>query len=162
MFYFIIFLTFLIVYIRYRYRFVQLINLYKTYKLFVDPQNNLGHIYALKSIFNITLALFQIKTKKQKDPEKFNKKYIKISYKYKDKAYYYLLKVPRGVAPLKSITDENSNDISDIIGPYLGPNLDCHNSDIYPRDFGYNQVKITTVFDKVIVFDEDQKIELTD
>jgi hypothetical protein len=108
------------------------------------------------------LALFQIKTKKQKDPEKFNKKYIKISYKYKDKAYYYLLKVPRGVAPLKSITDENSNDISDIIGPYLGPNLDCHNSDIYPRDFGYNQVKITTVFDKVIVFDEDQKIELTD
>lgn len=160
MFYFIIFLTFLILSVRYRRRFVQLINLYKTYKSFIDPQNNLGHIYAIKSIFNIILAICQVKTKTQKEPEKFNKKYIKISYKYKDKSYYYLLKVPRGVAPLKSITDENNNDISDIIGPYLGPNLDCHNSNIYPRDFGYTQIKITTVFDKIIIFDEDQKIEL--
>jgi len=162
MLYFIILLAFLIIYLRYRRRFGQLSGLYKTYKSFVDPQNKLGHIYTIKSIFNIILALCQVKVNKPKEQEKFNKKYIKISYKYKEKIYYYLLKVPRGVAPLKSITDENDNDISDIIEPYLGPNLDCHKSDIYPRDFGYNQIKITTVFDKLIIFDEDQKIELTD
>jgi len=101
-------------------------------------------------------------SKKETQSAKFNKKYLKISYKYRDKTYFYLLKIPRGVQPLKNIVDEEGNDISDIIEPYLGPNLDCHGALIYPKDFGYKQIKVTTVFDKTIVFDEEQKIELTD
>ena len=100
--------------------------------------------------------------KKETQSVKFNKKYLKISYKYRDKTYFYLLKVPRGIQPLKKTEDEEGNDISDIIEPYLGPNLDCHGASIYPKDFGYKQIKVTTVFDKIIIFDEEQKIELTE
>jgi hypothetical protein len=99
---------------------------------------------------------------KRSIPEKFNKKYLKISYKYNDKSYFYLLKVPRGVTPLKTIQDEDENDVSDFITPYLGPNLDCHNVKLYPRDFGYKSLKITTIFDKIIIFNEDELISLVD
>jgi hypothetical protein len=126
--------------------------LYKLYKKTVDPDGNLGHFYTLKSIINIF--------KKEKPLEKFNKKYLKISYKYKDKDYFYLLKIPRGIMPLRSIEDEKGDNIDDILTPYLGPNLDCHGSDIYPKDFGYEKIKITTVFDRIITFEENDKIIL--
>lgn len=137
----------------------------------IDPENKKGHIYTIKNVFKLAYSLYnsfnpnnnQNKENKQiiKPLEKFNKKYLKISYKYNDKNYFYLLKVPKGILPIMSITDENDNDIEDIISPYLGPNLDCHNETIYPRDFGYSKIKIKTIFDKIVVFDEDQKIEIT-
>lgn len=127
--------------------------LYKLYKKTVDPDGNLGHFYTLKSIINIF--------KKQEKPlEKFNKKYLKISYRYNDKDYFYLLKIPRGIMPLRSIENEKGDNIDDILTPYLGPNLDCHGSDIYPKDFGYEKIKITTVFDRIITFEENDKIIL--
>ena len=36
----------------------------------------------------------------------------------------------------------------------MGPNLDCHDSFICPKDFGYEKIKIKTIFDKLIIFDE--------
>jgi hypothetical protein len=127
--------------------------LYKLYKKTVDPDGNLGHFYTLKSIINIF-------KKYEKPLEKFNKKYLKISYKYNDKDYFYLLKIPRGIMPLRSIENEKGDNIDDILTPYLGPNLDCHGSDIYPKDFGYEKIKITTVFDRIITFEENDKIIL--
>ncbi len=107
------------------------------------------------------LFYYYLKINKQQH-EKFNKKYIKISYKYNGNTYFYLLKIPRGITPLSSIKDENDIDITDTIMPYLGPNLDCHNIKIYPKDFGYNKIKVTTLFDKVVIFEENDPIILTD
>jgi len=87
-----------------------------------------------------------------------NKKYIKIPYVYNDQKYFYLIKVPKGKEPIRSIEDENNIDILDSILPYLGPNMDCHNLNLTPEDFGYQEVKITTVFDKVVVFKKNEKI----
>lgn len=139
----------------------------------IDPNDKLSHITVIKNISSLFLTfLYQlynsyylyhhnnIKIIKNNSQTTFNKKYIKISYKYKDKSYFYLLKIPRGIPPLISITDENNNDIMDIINPYLGPNLDCHGSTICPADFGYDKIKITTAFDKLVIFEENQKIEL--
>ena len=126
--------------------------LYTIYKKTVDPDGTLGHFYTLKSL----TSFFKTNT----SLEKFNKKYLKISYKYKDKTYFYLLKIPKGIIPLRSIEDEKGENIEDIISPYLGPNLDCHGSDIYPKDFGYEKIKITTVFDRIITFEENDKIVL--
>jgi hypothetical protein len=162
MLYFIVFLVILLSIFKLRYKLKTLGGYYKKYKNFVDPENKHGHFYTIKSVFAILYSVYQVKNIKKEEPEKFNKKYIKISYKYKDKKYFYLLKVPRGVNPIKQITDENDNDIHDIIYPYLGPNLDCHGSILCPKDFGYEKIKITTIFDKLIIFDEDQKIDLTD
>jgi len=171
MLYWIILLIFLIVFFKCRMKINQIYQMYKKYKLFVDPNNKLSHIQIIKNLNSLFLTIlystysiyyqsYDTNNKKDINPIKFNKKYVKISYKYKDKNYHYLLKIPRGVYPLKSITDEEDNDISDIIEPYLGPNLDCHGSSIYPKDFGYNKIKIKTIFDNLIIFEEDQKIEL--
>ena len=128
--------------------------LYNLYKNTVEPDGNLGHFYTVRTIFNF------FKQKPEPSFEKFNKKYLKISYKYKDKDYFYLLKIPKGVIPLRSIKDEEGNNIDDIVSPYLGPNLDCHGAEIYPKDFGYTKIKITTVFDRIITFEENDKIIL--
>ena len=162
MFYFIVFLLFIISIFKVRHKFRTIHGYYRQYKSFIDPGNNHGHIYTIKSLFFIVYSIYQSQNIKKEEPEKFNKKYIKISYKYKDKTFFYLLKVPRGVNPINQITDENDNDIHDIIYPYLGPNLDCHDSFICPKDFGYEKIKIKTIFDKLIIFDEEQKIDLTE
>jgi len=165
MLYFIVFLIILISFLKLRYKFKSVYNYYKTYKNFIDPQNINGHIYTIKSLFFIIYSIYQSKYQiknKEEEPKKFNKKYIKISYKYKEKTYFYLLKVPHGLNPINKITDENNNDIYDIIYPYLGPNLDCHDSFLCPKDFGYEKIKITTIFDKLIIFDEEQRIDLTE
>ena len=178
MFYLTVFLIFLIVFLRFRTNIKQMINLYRYYKNMIDPQNKLRHITIIKNISSLfftfiyqlynsyylhhhnNLKNIQSSQSSQSSQSTFNKKYIKISYKYKDKSYFYLLKIPRGIPPLISITDENDKDIMDIINPYLGPNLDCHGTTICPADFGYDKIKITTAFDKLIIFEENQKIEL--
>lgn len=176
MLYLIVFLIFLVILVRNRHNIRQIVALYRNYKNIIDPQNKLTHIHMIKNITSLLFCfLYQLynsyylyhhnninKIKSSTSPtsQTFNKKYIKISYKYKDKSYFYLLKIPRGTPPLISITDENDTNIYDIINPYLGPNLDCHGASICPADFGYEKIKITTAFDKLIIFDENQKIEL--
>lgn len=146
-----------------RYLLTQAYSLYKTYKNSVDKDNSLGHTGVIYSILYTIISYYPLTYMyKRSIPEKFNKKYLKISYKYNDKSYFYLLKVPRGVRPLKEIQDEDGNDVSEFISPYLGPNLDCHNVSLYPKDFGYKSLKITTIFDKIIVFNEDEKISLVE
>lgn len=162
MYIFIVFLIVLLTIYKYNDKFRSMHKVYKTYKKMIDPQDKHGHLYAIKNICTIVYSLYNMFRIKEKIPiEKFNKNYLKISYKYNDKNYFYLLKVPRGIVPIISITDENDNNIDDIISPYLGPNLDCHGSSIYPKDFGYSKIKIKTVFDKLVVFEENQKIEIT-
>lgn len=138
-------------------------NIYRTYKNSFDPEGKIGHFNFIFSLCYTVVSYYPLKyMHKINLPEKFNRKYIKISYKFNDKIYFYLLKVPRGVTPLKSIEDENGKDISDVISPYLGPNLDCHGISIYPKDFGYKSIKIETIFDKVILFEENDQINLVE
>lgn len=141
----------------------QAYTLYITYKNSVDSDNTLGHTGIIFSLLYTIISYYPLAYMyKRSIPEKFNKKYLKISYKYNDNSYFYLLKVPRGVTPLKTIQDEDGNDVSDFITPYLGPNLDCHNVSLYPRDFGYKSLKITTIFDTIVIFNEDDKISLVE
>jgi len=144
-------------------KFVSIYKIYKSYKNSVDPDEKIGHCRFISSLVYTLISYYPMKYMYKRNlPEKFNKKYIKISYKFNDKTYFYLLRVPRGVTPLKSIEDENGNDMSEVITPYLGPNLDCHNISIYPRDFGYKSIKITTIFDKIIIFEENDQINLVE
>lgn len=146
-------------------KFVTIYNIYNTYKNSIENDKNkkISHCSLFCSLLYTVLSYYPMRYMYKRNlPEKFNRKYIKISYKFNGKTYFYLLRVPRGVTPLKSIEDENGNDISEFIIPYLGPNLDCHNISICPKDFGYKSIKISTIFDKVIVFEEDDKITLVE
>jgi hypothetical protein len=127
---------------------------YQSLKKMIDPDGTKGHFHTISSMWNI----FQAKTKVEAPVEKFNRDYIKISYTYKNKSYFYLLKVQRGVTPLTSIIDEQGNDVTDVIVPYLGPNLDCHGQTLTPKDFGYQRLTVTTVLDSVCFFGENDRI----
>jgi hypothetical protein len=135
--------------------FSKTIVMYKTYRSVIDP-NNQSSVFS--SAFSFVKTLFNTACGNDYTIEKFNRDYIKIKYNYKNKPYYYLLKVKRGVTPLLKLTDENGNDILDVIAPYLGPNLDCHGVLLTPNDFGYKKITATTVFDNTSIFDENDNI----
>ncbi len=58
-----------------------------------------------------------------------------ISYVIHGKVYKMVAKVRRGPARVLQVIDENDNDVTDLIDPYLGPNGDFHNSCITPNFF---------------------------
>jgi hypothetical protein len=89
-----------------------------------------------------------------------SKKYLKIPYVYNNQKYFYLIKIPRGKAPIKMIEDENGKNITEVILPYLGPNMDCSNLSLKPEDFGYDSIKITSVFDHIIDFQKTDTINM--
>lgn len=130
--------------------------LYKSFKNMIDPDGTKGHFFVLSSL----TSFWKDKMNYQNRPpiEKFNRDYIKISYVYKDKPYFYLLKVKRGVTPLLSIVDDSGNDIMGEMIPYLGPNLDCHQIPLTPKDFGYERITVTTVLDSTVTFEENDLI----
>ena len=159
----ILFLFFAVIYYNYN-RIRSCYRMYATYKSLIDPSNKMSHCEVLKSIFDLFFGIYKKndteENKEENKPQKFNKTLMKIPYKYKDKTYFYLLKIPKGFPPVQKIEDDGGNDISDQILPYLGPNLDCHNTKISPMDFGYSKVVVTTIYDKVITFEENDTIVL--
>ena len=133
--------------------------MYKGFKNTIDPNGKKWHIKTMLTFASLAAIKFMVSASPQKtEHEVFNRDYIKISYTYKDRPYFYLLKVPKGVAPLSKIVDETGNDVESTITPYLGPNLDCHGISICPKDFGYEKLVITTVFDDEITFNENDVI----
>jgi hypothetical protein len=131
-------------------------SLYSIFKNTVDPENK-------KNCCQITYDIckvFYMLCFPPKPPERFNKKLIKVPYKYRENKYVYLLKVPKGSFYIESITDENGNDVKVDIEPYLGPNLDCHNEEVFPRDFGLKKLIIKDSNDIISTFEENEKIVL--
>ena len=129
--------------------------LYSIFKNTVDPQNEKNCCTIFYDICKVGYSLFNL----PKNPEKF-KKHIKVPYEYRENKYVFLLKVPKGVMPVDFIKDENDNDISDELLPYLGPNLDCHGTEVFPSDFGLKKVIIKDINEKEYIFEEHQQINL--
>jgi len=149
------FLVFIILILCFFYK--KIFHIYSLYKLFkntVDPDNKKNCCTLSYSILKIGYSLFF----PPKPLTRF-KKHIKIPYEYRDKKYFYLLKVDHKI-PIDSIVDENNNDIMEQIYPYLGPNIDCHGSDIFPSDFGLKKVIIKDINDEKYCFDENDTIKI--
>ncbi len=58
-----------------------------------------------------------------------------ISYVIHGKVYKMVAKVRRGPRRVLQVIDEEDNDVTELIDPYLGPNGDFHNSYITPNFF---------------------------
>jgi hypothetical protein len=129
--------------------------LYNIFKKIVDPQNNKN---CCTIFYDIFVLGYKICFPKQLN--KFNKKHVKIPYEFREQQFYYLLKMPRGILPIQTILDENNNNIMNDIYPYLGPNLDCHGSDVFPKDFGLKKIFIKDGNNKEYTFTEDEQIKL--
>jgi len=127
---------------------------YKIFKNTVDPHNQQNCCQIFYDISKTVYTLFFPPSL----PDKFNNKHVKIPYEFKENKYVYLLKVPKGVMPIDSIIDEDGNNIFDEIFPYLGPNLDCHGSNVFPKDFGLKKIIIKDINEKEYVFEEDDRV----
>jgi len=132
-------------------------NVYQAYKAFkgvIDPENKKNCCTVLFDICKFGYTIYTLKP-----VESFNN-HVKIPYEYKDKEYFLLLKKPRGIIPIDTITDENGNDVFETVLPYLGPNLDCHGAALFPCDFGLKKLTIRNMNEKEWVFEEDDKISI--
>jgi len=133
-------------------------NIYKAYTIFknvIDPENKKNCCQLSYDMLKTFYMFFSFKQKL----EKFNHKHVKIPYEFRENKYYFLLKKPTVITSLESIKDENGLDIYNDIYPYLGPNLDCHGVNIYPKDFGLKKICIKND-DKEYIFEENEPIQL--
>jgi hypothetical protein len=95
----------------------------------------------------------------RKEVEKFGRNYIKIPYEYRDKKYFHLLKTNTGLS-IQSIKNENDQDVSEFIEPYLGPDLKLCGTELTPADFGYERLVFMSVMDQEFVFEKNDVIKL--
>ena len=126
---------------------------------FLDPKQEKSRIEVLISFFTLMYVLLKYKYLKSSDHLEHlgkNKKYLKVPYVYGDRDFCYLLKVPRGVIPFRSIVDENGTDITTVLFPYLGPCLNFHGGSFCPKDFGYEKITFTNVNDIETIFKEEE------
>ena len=151
-------LLFVLLFLIYNFKKIKTVYGYcKLFKNTVDPENKKSYCKLLFEMVNV----FYKSAFPAKNYESFkNKKHVKIPYKYRDKEYVYLLKKPKMIMPIEFIKDENDKDITDEVYPYLGPNLDCHNVELYPRDFGVINMVIKDLNDNEYTFTENEQIKL--
>ncbi len=85
---------------------------------------------------------------------------IEVSYEFRDNTYKFRTSLKRGVSEPILFLDENDNDVSAEIGPYLGPGEDFHSIKYTPHDFGYTKIKVVREGHDPVVFDEYADMEL--
>lgn len=144
--------------------FRQVYGAYLSYKEMVDPDHRQGHLSVLFHLAwtmgQIVWARATVSLPSASTPVRFNARYLRIPFQYREKTYYYLLKVPRGVVPIQSVLNQDEIDVREEIEPYLGPNLDCFGAVLTPADFGHRQLVFTTALDRVITIMENEPIVL--
>lgn len=86
--------------------------------------------------------------------EELNNKLL-ITYIHNNHTYKILLSSKIKPNTILSITNENDEDIQDIVIQYLGPSLDFHNQQIKPKEIGFNKIKINSIFDNYIFNSDD-------
>jgi hypothetical protein len=73
---------------------------------------------------------------------KIDKNNYELSYIVNGKLYKILIKPNRGPIPILCVRNENNNDVTNEILPYLGPNNDWHGKEYYPELFKYKTISI--------------------
>jgi hypothetical protein len=142
-----------------------------TYKItslfreFIDPQHKKNVFVLFKDLcfLGYKLSCYKLKRifcKSSPTHESFKKDFIKFPYVYNDKTYYHIEKIPKVNIPIKEITDEDGNDISESILPYLPLDLRYKRIGLCPSDFGYKKITITTWMDKSYIFEDEDVIHI--
>lgn len=63
-----------------------------------------------------------------------------VTYTIEGKVYKMFVIPTRGPSPVMNITDENSNDVTKMVLPYMGPNYNWHGISITPKNLEYEQL----------------------
>jgi hypothetical protein len=91
--------------------------------------------YSIKLIFNLLwLNMIQYMNN---SVIKINKNTYQISYVIEGKLYKFVTKIKRGPTPILQIINNQENDVTRQVLPYLGPTYNCNTHDLTPSFFGY-------------------------
>jgi hypothetical protein len=63
-----------------------------------------------------------------------------LKYVINGKMYKLIVTPTRGPAPIMQISNDNGEDVTDIVLPYMGPQYDWHYREFAPRFFGYKSL----------------------
>lgn len=91
-----------------------------------------------------------------------DRKTYEVSYVIEGKLYKMVVAPKRGPAPVIQISDDESNDITDHVLPYMGPNYDWHGNVFKPRFFGHKSLTFELLNGDEYTYDEDSQVEYND
>ena len=138
------------------------------YYLFIIPLLLVGYKTNLKfkilvKTFVILSRIFFIKCLQYLDPRVMNlgKNKFEIQYVLDNKLYKFQTKIKRGPSVVLQAIDEDYNDVTDLIKPWLGPNKDFHNNKYRPMDLDFKELTFQMATGESVMFEKSEIIELS-
>lgn len=89
---------------------------------------------------------------------KLTKSRYQLEYVYNDTMYRIIIPIKRGPKHIVSVYDENMQDITNQIRPYLGPNEDFHSVETTPRQLNHKQLHFLLRNENMVTFNENETI----
>ena len=92
--------------------------------------------------------------------KKIGKNKYELKYVINGKLYKKIIIPERGPLPIISITNENDDDITEHILPYIGPNNNFHNENFSPNFFGYKKLLFEMCNGNIKIFKDYEIIKI--
>jgi len=83
-----------------------------------------------------------------------------VNYVLKNRLYTMVVKPCGGPTPVLLVTDEDGEDVTDRVVPYIGPKNDFHGEKLTPKFFNTIQLNFETSFGDTIIFNEPDILEI--
>ena len=126
-------------------------------KSFIDRSVLITRIlYGLMKLY--VMRLWYKRFPPKEDVKMINKSTAEVSYKFRDTEYKFRTKVKRGVPEDIRFQDENGDDITESLSPYIGPGEDFHRLRYTPSDFGYTKISVFRGEEEPVIFEENEDI----
>ena len=122
--------------------------------------NSKVKLFIITSTILLKVLWLSLLQKLNKSVTKINKNKYEISYMVGNKLYKFHCLVARGPTKVLQIIDKNSNDVTNIIKPFVGPNYDFHNLKYTPNDFNYNELTFQLADGTDVTFTKLQTLKL--
>lgn len=90
--------------------------------------------------------------------KKIGKNKYELKYVINGKLYKKIIIPERGPLPIICITNENNEDITEYILPYIGPNNNFHNEKFSPNFFGYKKLIFEMSDGNIKIFNDSEII----
>tara|TARA_B110000211_G_C14081627_1_gene554830 strand:+ start:266 stop:664 length:399 start_codon:yes stop_codon:yes gene_type:complete len=117
------------------------------------------------SIFIIKLVIKTIKVKFYQKINKINIKKIdnkryEMSYVLNGKLYSMIIKEKRGPITYLQISNDESDDVTDIVSKYYGPERNWHNNELTPEFFGFEELTFEMKTGESINFKKEDVVKI--
>lgn len=87
-----------------------------------------------------------------------DKKTVIVSYTVHDNVYKFVSKLRPGPEKISHITDENNQEVSELVKPFMGPREDFHGQIFQPNFWGKDRLTFTFTDDTVFTFGKNDNI----